>query len=240
VISAEPRSASAEPAPGLISRYVWLWAFALAMGWFEAAVVVYLRELYYPDGFRFPIVLATPRVAAVEIAREAASLLMITVVAWLAGRRFPERFGAFMLVFGVWDLFYYAFLWLILGWPGSLADWDVLFLIPLPWVAPVWAPMAVALALVATGSRILLAREGPRPLRVLDWGIEIGAGLLIVASFLAQWRVVLEQRMPGAFASWLFWPGLLLGIGWFVATEARDRRAGEAVPPTPLAGAGRL
>ena len=229
-----------EPAPGLVSRYVWLWVFAVAMGWFEAAVVIYLRELYYPDGFRFPIVLASQRVAAVEIAREAASLLMIAAVARLAGRRFTERFAAFMLVFGAWDLLYYAFLWVILGWPASLAEWDVLFLIPLPWVAPVWAPIAVALALVGAGSRILLSREGPRALRALDWAIEIGAGLLIVASFLEQWHVVLGQSLPGAFASWLFWPGLLLGAGWFVATEARSRRAGQRAPPAPRAGAGRL
>lgn len=213
------------PLAGRRARYLWLWAFALAMGWFEAAVVVYLRELYYPDGFRFPIVLASRLVALVEIAREAASVLMLVAVARLAGRHFLERFAAFMLLFGAWDLFYYAFLRLILGWPESLATWDVLFLIPLPWLGPVWAPMLVAVALVAAGSWILLTPERPRQLTARDWIVEIVAGLLVVASFLAEWRAVPEERVPVAFATWLFWPGLLLGVGWFAALELRERRA---------------
>lgn len=212
---------AAPPGEGRIARYLWLWAFGLAMGWFEAAVVVYLRELYYPDGFRFPIVIAPRLVAAVEIAREAASLLMLAAVARLAGRHFLERFAAFMLGFGVWDIFYYVFLRLILGWPESLATWDILFLIPLPWVGPVWAPLLVALALVAAGSRVLLTPQRPRRLSARDWLVEIAAGLLIVASFLWDWRVVPEGRLPGPFAAWLFWPGLLLGVGWFVAMERR-------------------
>lgn len=201
------------------ARYLWLWAFAIAMGWFEASVVVYLRELYYPEGFRFPIVIASRLVTIVEVTREAASLLMLLAVAHLAGRSFLERFAAFMLAFGAWDLFYYAFLRLILGWPAAPGDWDVLFLIPLPWLAPVWAPMLVAVALVGAGSWILLTPERPHRLAARDWIVEILAGLLIVASFLADWRVVPEGRVPEAFAQWLFWPGLLLGVGWFAALE---------------------
>src|SRR5689334_21322301 len=82
-------------------RYVWLWILGVAVGFFEAAVVVYLRRLYYPDGFRFPVVLATIDIALVEIAREVASLVLLTAGARLAGRFFLERFAAFMILFGV-------------------------------------------------------------------------------------------------------------------------------------------
>ncbi len=90
--------------PGKGGRYTWLWVLGVAVGFFEAAVVVYLRRLYYPDGFRFPIVLASTDVALVEIAREAASLVLLAAAARLAGGFFLERFAAFMVVFGIRQL----------------------------------------------------------------------------------------------------------------------------------------
>lgn len=226
--SAEPAVTAPDPgageAPGVAGRYLWLWLLGLALGWFEAAVVVYLRELYYPDGFRFPIVFASDRVAVVEIVREAASILLLAAAARLAGRAFLERFAAFMLLFGIWDLVYYAALWLVLGWPQSLLTWDILFLIPVPWVGPVWAPSLVALTLVAAGSYLYCTAERPREVRRLDWAVEIAAGLLIVLSFVDGWRVVVEAREPERFPAGLFWAGWLLGVAWFVAAERRMRR----------------
>jgi hypothetical protein len=200
-------------------RYVWLWILGVALGFFEAAVVVYLRKLYYPDGFRFPIVLATLDVARVEIAREAASIVLLAAAARLAGRAFIERFAAFMILFGVWDLFYYVFLKLVLGWPESLATWDVLFLIPVPWIGPVWAPIVVSLALVACGSYVYATAERPRRVRALDWAIASAGGLLVILSFTLQWRVVVDGTMPRDFHAALFWVGWLLGLAWFVRRE---------------------
>lgn len=211
---------------GTAGRYLWLWLFGLAMGWFEAAVVVYLRELYYPQGFRFPVVVVWDRVAFVELAREAASLLLLSAGARLAGRRFFERFAAFMVVFGVWDLVYYASLELVLGWPESLATWDILFLIPVPWVGPVWAPCLVSLALVAVGSYLYWTSVRPRRVRAVDWAVEIAAGLIVIASLTAEWRVVPEERVPEGFPAWLFFLGWFLGLGWFLNSERRARRAG--------------
>ncbi len=94
--------------------------------------MVYLRELYYPDGFRFPIIILPAWLVGVELVREAAGLLLLAAGARLAGRGFLERFGAFMTLFGIWDLVYYGVLKLVLDWPESFATWDLLFLLPVP------------------------------------------------------------------------------------------------------------
>ena len=137
--------------------YASLWVLALAFGWIEASVVVYLRELYArevslqgPDslaGLQVTLVSMPSHLVVVEIAREACTILLLGAVAWLAGRRLADRAGAFLLSFGIWDLTYYAVLRLVSGWPDTLGSWDILFLIPVPWVAPVWAPVSVAILL---------------------------------------------------------------------------------------------
>ena len=205
-------------------RYFWLWVLGAAVGWFEASVVVYLRELYFPQGFRFPVVLAPPRIAMVELARELASIVLLAAAARLAGQHFLRRFGAFMLLFGVWDLVYYASLKLVLDWPASLRDWDVLFLIPVPWLGPVWAPCLISLLLVATGSYLYFTATRDRAYRLLDWTVEVVAGLLVVLSFTWNWRVILEHRVPEEFPAAVFWAGVLLGTGWFLSVEPRARR----------------
>lgn len=207
---------------GTAGRYAWLWLLGLAVGYFEAAVVVYLRALYYPQGFRFPVVIVWDRVLVVEVVREAASLLLLAAGARLAGRGFLERFAAFMVLFGVWDLVYYAVLKLVLDWPAGFADWDLLFLIPVPWLGPVWAPVAVSITLVAVGSYLYWTAEKARSIRPLDWAVEIAAGLMVIASFMARWRAVPEGRIPQDFPAWLFWTGWILGLGWFLGEERRS------------------
>ena len=208
---------------GTAGRYVWLLVLGLAVGWFEASVVVYLREILYPEGFRFPVAPIPDRLAAVEIAREAASIALLAAAARLAGRVFLERFAAFMVLFGVWDLAYYGGLRLVLGWPGALSDWDILFLIPVPWVGPIWAPCAVSAALGVAGSYLYWTADRPRKPRPADWVAAIVGGLVVVLSFVADWRVVPEHRVPSAFPSWLFWAGFALGLGAFLRAEARGR-----------------
>jgi hypothetical protein len=206
-------------------RYVWLWITGMAIGWFEASVVVYLRKLYYPDGFQFPIVLAPVDVALVEITREAASLVILAGAARLAGAFFLERFAAFMILFGIWDIFYYVFLYLVLGWPQALGAWDVLFLIPVPWIGPVWAPVAVSCALILAGSYLFWTSGLPRRVTARDWAVEIAAGVLVILSFTLDWRVVTESRMPGRFAAEVFWAGMILAGGYFLWREREERRA---------------
>jgi len=64
----------------------YLFIFALAMGYLESAVVVYLRQLFYPDGFTFPIKQIGTDHAFVELGREAATVLMLLAVAFIAER----------------------------------------------------------------------------------------------------------------------------------------------------------
>ncbi len=145
-------------------------AFALAMGWLEAAVVFYLRTLigriepWQPEPF--PVV---GRIAPVELARELATLLMLLAVGALAGRERRTRWGYTMVAFGVWDIAYYGCLKLISGWPDSLLAWDVLFLIPLPWWGPVLAPMLIAALMIFWGTAATQYPPAPRPSRPVRW-----------------------------------------------------------------------
>jgi hypothetical protein len=41
---------------------------------------------------------------------------------------------------------------MICDWPKSLFDWDILFLLPLPWWGPVLAPVCIALLMIVWGT----------------------------------------------------------------------------------------
>ncbi|TDI28165.1 MAG: hypothetical protein E2P03_11735 [Acidobacteria bacterium] len=202
----------------LPARLGWLILFAVAFGFLEGAVVVYLRAIYYPDGFGFPLLLAADRIARVELARELATLLMLLGVAGLAARRPWGRFGAFAVAFGVWDLVYYLALKVMLGWPASLATWDVLFLIPGIWTGPVWAALDIAVLLVVCGARIMAVdAEGysPRP-GWLDWlGCGISLALLLTA-FLWNHSLVEEGGVPVSFPWWFWVAGVAVALATFL------------------------
>lgn len=190
----------------------WMVLFAIAMAWLESAVVVYLRELYYPDGFRFPLVPIGPRVAWIELGREAATLVMLFAPGALVARRRLLRFAWFCVLFGVWDLFYYIWLKAFLDWPTDLLTPDILFLIPTPWVGPVLAPCIVALGLIGLGT-ILLQRAGSDPsftIGTMPWiGLLIGA-LTILGSFLVG---PVQHLLSAGFGLWSIDPGNGSGLG---------------------------
>src|SRR4051812_30545987 len=100
--------------------------FSIAMAALESAVVVYLRALYYPDGFTVVMKMMDQRILLIEIVREAATVLMLMGVGWLAGKNLKDRFAYFLLSFAVWDIFYYMWLKVFIGWPSSLLEWDIL------------------------------------------------------------------------------------------------------------------
>ena len=118
------------------------------MGFLEAAVVVYLREILYPGGFSFPLSPVPASLALTEIFREVATLVMLVSIGILAGRKFSTGFAWFIYSFAIWDIFYYIFLKAVLGWPESLMTWDVLFLIPTTWTGPVLTPVLVSLTMI--------------------------------------------------------------------------------------------
>jgi hypothetical protein len=202
-------------------------AFAIAMGFLEAAVVVYLRAAMGVDPTGL-IPLADPAdfeaFAGVELARESATLVMIASVGWLAGRSGLERLAWAAVAFGTWDIVYYLGLWAAIGWPPTLDTWDILFLIPMTWVGPVWAPVAVSAALVGFG--LAAARRLRAGRTISAWpvyvGVAVTGGVIVVVSFLLDSGRVTAGD-PGAWSGWpLFWLGL--GLAAAAAVAALSRR----------------
>ena len=169
----------------ILKTVLWLSIFAVAMGFLETAVVVYIRELYYPTGFKFPVVSIKDVIIITELGRELATLIMIIAIAVIAGKNFAQRFVFFLYVFAVWDIFYYVFLKLLLNWPSALTDWDVLFLIPVPWVGPVIAPCIISLVMIAYTAMVvyLSVKEIKVVFRRYDWLVLISASIILIASF---------------------------------------------------------
>jgi hypothetical protein len=200
-------------------RLAWLTVYAVAMAYLESAVVVYLRAIYYPQGFDFPIAPMPTGMMAIEVGREAATLVMLVGVAALAGADRWEAFLAFCWSFGVWDIFYYVWLWVFLRWPPSLTTWDVLFLIPIPWIGPVLAPVIVSAALMV--GAVLLWRLKAQGVRLVFpapvWALAVTGGLVVLASFTLDFAIVLQQKNPPPFRWGLF----AMGVGLAVAALAR-------------------
>ncbi|MBN1901154.1 hypothetical protein JW926_07510 [Candidatus Sumerlaeota bacterium] len=208
-----------------IKRLLWVTIFGITMGYFEASVVVYLRALFYPDGFSFPLAKGSLDIILVELGREAMSIGMLIAVGVLAGRSFFERFGVFCFAFGVWDILYYAFLKLILNWPESLFTWDILFLIPVPWVGPVWAPVLCSLCFIVSCVLIVRAEDMKKPLRPspFEWAIAILGGLIVILSFCEESLAIMRGGIPQSFAWHIFFLGMAFGVFAFAKTYKRSR-----------------
>ncbi|MBI5379814.1 MAG: hypothetical protein HZA23_06625, partial [Nitrospirae bacterium] len=167
-------------------RLRWLLLFATATGYMEAAVVVYLRAIYYPDGFAFPLIPIPLESALIEMGREVATLAILLAAAFLAGKTRAQRFAHFLIVFAVWDLNYYLWLKVILDWPASPLTWDILFLIPLPWTGPVLAPVLVSLCWLTLAVMLLKKEQQGRPLPLTRIAslLSLAGALFLLASFL--------------------------------------------------------
>ena len=204
--------------------------FAIAMAYFEAAVVVYLRELYYPDGFSFPLRIAPTNIIIIELVREVSTLVMLAAVAAVAARRFWERFGYFVMMFGVWDIFFYVWLKATINWPSSLLEWDVLFLLPVPWIGPVIAPVLVALMMAVAGFLIIrLYAHGYnfRPTS-LGWLLGILGTAAILYSFMRDTDAGFHGQMPQPYLYYMLVIGLVLYLAGFVHCYWRARGGGSA------------
>lgn len=170
--------------------------FAIAMAYLESAVVVYLRKLYYPDGFQFPLVAIPDMMAFTELGREAATLVMLVVIGLMMGRNGLQKFAYFLYCFAVWDIFYYVWLKVILGWPESLMTWDILFLIPIPWVGPVLVPVMASLTMILLAGAIILTTEKYHYARMnpVEWVGLIGGSLIFILSCVWDYaRFVIED-----------------------------------------------
>jgi len=205
-----------EPLKTTLKGFCLVVIFGIAFAYFEAAVVVYLRTIFYPDGFTFPLtefgIGTSPlwkQLLLTEIGREAASMVLISTAAWLIGRNLQQRTAFFLTIFAVWDIFYYIWLKILINWPGSIMDWDILFLIPTAWASPVLAPVLISLTLLLFAIIILYRCSCASPLKVapMEWFGFVFAGLLVVISFCVAGRHITEPD----FKSHFYWPLFALG-----------------------------
>jgi hypothetical protein len=197
--------------------------YAAAMAWVEAAVVIYLRTLIH----RVVPYQADPLpvyggLGSIEMIREAATLVMLLCVGWSVGRSIKSRLAYTAIAFGTWDIFYYIFLWIIGPWPKSFLDWDILFLLPLPWWGPVIAPVLIAV-LVVTGGILVTALEEENIILRMNFRIYIlallGAALALLVFMEDSLRVAAGglKAIRGVLPSGFNWPVFILALGLMAA-----------------------
>ncbi len=192
-------------------------AFAVAMAYLEAAVVVYLQlALGGKVGAIFPLGPAGDAgdLIAIEAGREAATLVMIAAVGVLVGRTWLERLAWRAVVFGAWDIGYYVWLHVFSGWPPSLGTLDLLFLLPVPWVGPVWSPGLVSIALVVVGLITARVLRSGRSARVTGrhWAAGLLGGFLVVLSYTLDAGRLLAGELPGPYPWPIFAAGMLIAL----------------------------
>jgi hypothetical protein len=221
--------------------------FGVSFGYLEAAVVVYLRAIYDPIRQRihpdrsaqdlFPLIspdqlkAAGPensRRLAIEIGREACTIIMLAAFGWAAGRNFNQRMAAFAVAFGLWDISFYVFLRLMIGWPQSLFTWDILFLIPLPWVGPVITPVLVSITLIACGMVSLF--HGGLPAKPWQWMAMVAGGVVVILAFVWDFRNTTSGGQPNPFNWPLFLAGEMIALTGFIAAAKSPGFQGSRIP----------
>lgn len=192
-------------------RIACLAAFAVAMAFVEAAVVVYLREIVGGEPL-FPMRQIPPRLLSLEIGRETATILMLASVAWLSFGGEMRRMGAFLLLFAVWDVFYYVWLRVTIGWPAGIFGWDVLFLIPFPWVGPIWSVLLICAGMLVFGALFLgAAEEAPFTPGLWGWLTGLAGAGAVIATYILEWRKIgYGTGVPSDFSELPFFAGLVL------------------------------
>src|SRR5512133_3473622 len=206
--------------------------FGVSMGFLEAIVAIYLRQLYYPGGFEFPLVVIPSRVLFMECIREMTTIIMLAVVGIVAGKNRLQRLSSFLYAFALWDIVYYAGLKLFLHWPPSWFTWDVLFLIPVVWVGPVLAPIICSCTMIMLGGGVLImeARGYRMRIKALEWFLCFAGAFAIFVTFiwdyskiilqsglLSQWRTLAEDEHFRRIIS--TYKPVDFHWGWFITGE---------------------
>jgi len=227
-----------------LSIWVWVAIFSIAFAWVESAVVVYLRTIYFDGGFSFPLTINYENgqhvfnpLVRIEFGREIATIIILSAVGIIAGKKPFHRFCFFMIAFGIWDIFYYIWLYIMVGWPESLMTWDLLFYVPLPWVGPVITPVLIAMAMVAAGSLVIYCAAKGYEIRWrwYDMVVELGCAAIMIVAFCWDWKNILQipghmarTGIPNPFAWWLYLPAYVFSIIYFVVrlkqSMIRDNR----------------
>ena len=212
--------------------------FAFAMGLLETIVVVYLRELYYPGGFNFPLAEFSPWLLKVELLRETVTVIMLISVGILAGKTMIRSFAFFLYAFAVWDIAYYIGLKLLIDWPASLFTWDILFLIPVAWVGPVISPVLCSIAMIVlAGTIIKMDNLHHKPVvSSLEWMLLILGSMVVFSAFIqdysmlilkadstAEFRQAVTKYIPHKFNWYLFFTGFLVICSGIISVMRRSR-----------------
>jgi len=197
------------------------------MGYMESAVVVYLRAIYYPEGFAFPLKELAPAIGITELLREFSTLVMLLAVSLIAARKFILRFAFFIYAFALWDIFYYVFLYLLIRWPSSLLEWDILFLIPVAWTGPVIAPIINSLTMILLALFIIRGETSTGNARITtsEWILLLLGSIVMIITYTMDYAGYLlgyhtesghalpvSGYIPHSFNWWLFASGELLFI----------------------------
>jgi len=131
----------------MLLKLILLAIFGISMAHLEGVVVVYLRKalgMLDSESNKESIEKFPKRYLNIEMTREAATIIMLFIVAYLTGDTVIQKGVYFLWTFAFWDLFYYLSLYILIKWPPKFTTIDVLFLIPKPWIAPVWFPIGVS------------------------------------------------------------------------------------------------
>jgi hypothetical protein len=206
----------------LISRIIIVTIFGIAFAYIESAVVVYLREIFHPNGFDFPLIVFSSdnfdvTLLFTEIGREAATMVLILTACTLFGSNLHQRLAYFLVTFAVWDIFYYVWLKVLLDWPASIMSWDILFLIPATWASPVLAPVIISLTMFLFALVILLLDARGIHLRpaLLDWVGFLVAALLMVVLFCYAGRFAAQADYYSHYSWPAFAAAELIAIFFF-------------------------
>ncbi len=225
----------------ITKRFSWVAVYAIAMAFMEAVVVVYIRGLLQITNDH----VALGPYVTMEIFREAATIVMLVAVGWLAGRRQIDRLAYGLFAFGIWDIFYYIWLKVLVDWPASLLAWDVLFLIPLRWWGPVLSPMLIAFLICVVAVLAVVRLELGERLEITlgRVGTAILGGLLALYVFMSDALHALlagqtdwDMLRPGPFKWPLFLIALaLMALPSLIATwPTRTTRLQTALSKAPL------
>lgn len=211
--------------------------FGVTFGYVEAAVVVYLRTIYEPirqkispraTGDLFPLITReqledageeNSRRLLTEVGREAATILMLAAIALAVAGNVQQWTAGFLIAFGVWDISFYLFLKVLINWPASLMTWDLLFLIPVPWVGPVLAPVLVSVSMIVCG---LIALTKPLSLGAEHWLAIVLGGAIVVAACCLDYPNTTRGGLPNPFHWEVFAIGELIGLAGFGAAVKRS------------------
>lgn len=215
-----------------LKKFIIVVIFSIAFAYIESAVVVYLRVIFHPNGFKFPLtdfgtILQQKTILLTEIGREAATIVLILTGSWLFGKNARQRIAYFLTIFAVWDIFYYVWLKVLIGWPVTIMDWDILFLIPLSWASPVLYPVLISIMMLVFAMLILYCDCHGMSVKTtfLDWLAYLSAAVIVVVSFCISGLHIQQENFDSYFYKLLFAAGFLLAAVTFLKCFIKSIRA---------------